>query len=115
MNRETVLAGCPTGDEWQKLHPTKRRDWAVQLISRALTELEKEGREPDAWESNDLGYAIGSLVSGFYAASTVVLERALTPPEMRSPYHFVDTPVLMLRALKLGLAAAAGLPAVGTE
>lgn len=115
MDRDAVLDGCPTDAAWNALHPTKRHRWAVTLIGRTLDELEKEGREPDNWEANDLAYAIAACAGGLYSLACTAVARALTPPEGRAEGYVKLEPGLDLRALRIGLGNVAAVSSTANE
>lgn len=57
---------------------------AIQAINDALCVLQRENREPDAWECQRLGTAVNATFRGAYRLAAAKADRALTPPEMRS-------------------------------
>jgi hypothetical protein len=93
----------------------KRHRWAVTLISRTLEELEKEGREPDKWEANDLNYALGACVTGFYSLACTAVARALTPPEERAENYVIQEQGPDLQALRIGLEFVGALSSTANE
>lgn len=85
MDHAVVFADCPTDSHWRNLPDAEKRAWAVRLVERALAQLDAEGRQPDGWESDDLGAALGSIMCKRFSAATMLVWRALTPVEGRSP------------------------------
>jgi hypothetical protein len=57
---------------------------AAEAIERALTTIERQGREPDQWERAFLVQAISWLFRGGYRLAAVDAELALTPASERS-------------------------------
>jgi hypothetical protein len=77
MDRERIRASVPTeidGDD-----PTRSKGQAEAFIAAVLDELEREGREPDAWEALDLAYALTLIEGGIPLAAIHYGRRAITP------------------------------------
>jgi hypothetical protein len=58
---------------------------AVRAINDALRILQRENREPDAWERQSLGTAVNATFRGAYRLAAAEADLAMTPPSMRSP------------------------------
>ena len=56
---------------------------AVEMIEDALNALDRDDREPDAWERDCLAMAIDSIFRGLYGLAETEANLAMTPPNQR--------------------------------
>jgi hypothetical protein len=63
----------------------KERQDALAAFSAALDILEAAGREPDQWEEECLGLAMGALACGLYAAAVDEIDAFSLTVRQRPP------------------------------
>jgi hypothetical protein len=106
--------GIPTEGPCSTEHHAERvrqHGEALEVLSQALSGIEQQRREPDAWERDNLLFAIGLVLRGGYIAVQAVVAHAQTPPNERM--KLADNPDLAvadLRFLQSALAEAAAQP-----
>ncbi|MES2952204.1 MAG: hypothetical protein V4858_27070 [Pseudomonadota bacterium] len=110
MDRVEIIEGLPRDPAWRVLGPVERKEWAVKLIHRMLSKYLDLGKEPDAWESAELAYAITCVSSGYYTAAISSVNLALAPVEERTPHFVGRNPILLRDALYSALVHANTAP-----
>jgi hypothetical protein len=112
MDRDTLLRTLPDNAAFNAMFPYRRKELIERFVGAILDAIEADDREPDDWETADLAAAIGFIACHWHNAALVAAERALTPPEQRSPLSRV-TPAgsSPMRHLRDGLDHVRGMPA----
>ena len=81
---------------------TSEKAEALTLITGVLHLIERQRREPDAWERVYLAYALSSVFSGCYGLAATEARLALTPQDERSADAHLPTDAVFERCdLKL--------------
>jgi hypothetical protein len=84
-------------------HPRERqadKNNALQIVENALAIIEKENRDPDAWERQSLARAINAIYRGAYNLAAAEARFALVPSEEREPgwQASADVPIDLFNA-----------------
>src|SRR6202022_1254909 len=58
MNFARIVAGLPLGADFDSLSEQQQAGIVFVIVERILAEIQRDGREPDEWETNCLGRAI---------------------------------------------------------
>lgn len=112
MDRDQLLRTLPNAQAFHAAQSWKRKEIVETFVSSILDAIEDEHREPDDWEAHDIASATGFIAAGMYYAALACAERALVPPEQRSPIPAMnseDPPAM--RHLREALAYVGGMPA----
>ena len=84
MNRDVVFATLPGKSTWASLDGIGRRRAVENAISVLLSEFDRCGAEPDAWEATDIETAMAALLRGWNTLAWNCVARALEPPTNRA-------------------------------
>jgi hypothetical protein len=72
--------------------PQHSREAATACIAAILDEIEREKRQPDAWEAQDLICAIWFIGMRLYPTAIAYARRALMPPDERLELYPIVMP-----------------------
>lgn len=84
MDREDILRSSPNNDEFGAAPNHRKKEIVEQIVSDTLDALDKETREPDPWEAQDIASALGLLLLDWYSAASAAAIKALTPSSERA-------------------------------
>lgn len=85
MDREALLNSLPVAQQFAGMMNVNKKTVVEEFIGRILDAMAAEQREPDLWETQDLGLALGLLAARLYDAALGSAIHALTDPEQRAP------------------------------
>jgi hypothetical protein len=112
MDRDALVATLPDNAVFSAMSPYQRKTTVEDFVEAVLEAIEVDGREPDDWETGDLAAALGFIGCHWYHAGLAAAERALTPPEQRSPLAVIlPAGALPMLHLRKGLASVRLIPA----
>ena len=84
MDRQKLVGNAPTPDELHSVPDSHRKELAEKYVAAVLDTLERDHREPDAWEAMYLNLAIGDIIMRKYVLAVDKTVRALTSPNERA-------------------------------
>jgi hypothetical protein len=112
MDREALLETLPDNAAFNAMPPYQRKSITEDFVEAILDAIDADEREPDDWETGDLAAAIGLIACRWYNAGLAAAERALTPPDQRSPLAAIAPAAEhAMQRLRDGLAHVRGMPA----
>lgn len=85
MDIEKLKATIPSGQRLHQLNPRDRKKSVEDAIEVVLSAIEREGRNPDVWETDALLHAMGAVLRGQHWLAATNVDLALTPSDNRSP------------------------------
>jgi len=112
MDRSQLRSALPDNQQFSGCVPHDKKVCAEEFVTSILDAIAADGRDPDDWESRDLAAAIGMIACRWYHAAVGYADRALTPPDERSPIQPVHADAApTAAALRVALAYVSGMPA----
>jgi len=89
MQLDDAFDNFPTQAEFEALSNQEKKETVENLISKALTQVQSEGRNPTQWEADRLSGAIGATFTGWYrVAINDVYMSTKTEDEVANPEHW---------------------------
>jgi len=89
MQLNDAFDNFPSQAEFEALSNHEKKVAVEDLISKALTQVQSEVRNPTKWEADRLSGAIGATLTGWYrVAINEVYMSTLTEGEVAKPEHW---------------------------
>lgn len=111
MNRNALLSAAPPEAEMRAATPEGLRRMAQEYIALVLNAIESEGRQPDEWESHQLGTAVAAVAYSRNWLSINCTMLACADPKQRAPAPPGRAQMFTIQQLRDDLKIISGMPA----